>query len=434
MVQNYTKQNQESTSNYTSYDDTEDIVDFLKNPESFRTFDKGLIELLKRNGYPGDTDNLVEMSNYLISKIRDIHSTITKKTVDSWFSGEHRPKIEAGSRQKIYEICFALNLTYKETRWFFHHVYYDRAFNCHTIEEAVFFYAFLNGISYGQAKNIINEIHSAAAETETSSDVESNYTQYIKNKITDFQSEDELKEFLISNKENFASWNRSALNNLNDLMSELIATEEAKKEIDNLKRKLRNELKSHNTSKNLNSIHIDHYGQCGLLMKEILYDAQHQNYYASATEYILETIDNKNIRNNTFLLNRLLCTVSGIPRNTEIPYIVQNNFPSKKVMSDVLSKSKISVSKSYDSIRKMIVLLDFYRFWVQIKIGITDISDNKDNLYTIYLDEANHLLYQCGYEELYAGNPYDWLFLCSAQNDEPLEFFRACMLNLLPDE
>ena len=68
MTQNYTKQNQESTSSYTSYDDTKDIVDFLKNPESFRTFDKGLIELLKRNGYPGDTDNLVEMSKYLFSK------------------------------------------------------------------------------------------------------------------------------------------------------------------------------------------------------------------------------------------------------------------------------------------------------------------------------------------------------------------------------
>ena len=431
MTRNYTKQNQESTSSYTSYDDTEDIVDFLKNPESFRTFDKGLIELLKRNGYPGDTDNLVEMSKYLFSKLRDIHSTITKKTVDSWFSGERRPKIEAGSRQKIYEICFALNLTYKETRWFFHHVYYDRAFNCHTIEEAVFFYAFLNGISYAQAQNIIREIHSAAVKTEASSDAETNYTQYIKDRISDFQSEDELKEFLISNKENFASWNRSALKNLNDLMRELIATEEAKKEIDNLKRKLRNKLKSHNASKDLNSIHID---QCGLLMKEILYDAQHQNYSASAAEYILETIDNKNIRNNTFLLDRLLCTVSGIPKNTEISYIVQNNFPSKKVMSDVLSKSKISVSKSYDSIRKMIVLLDFYRFWVQIKIGITDISDNKDNLYAIYLDEANDLLYQCGYEELYAGNPYDWLFLCSAQNAEPLAFFRACMLNLLPDE
>lgn len=79
MIQNYTKKNQESASNYTSYDDTEDIVDFLKNPESFRTFDKGLIELLKRNGYPGDTDNLVEMSKYLFSKLRDIHSTITKK-------------------------------------------------------------------------------------------------------------------------------------------------------------------------------------------------------------------------------------------------------------------------------------------------------------------------------------------------------------------
>ena len=110
----------------------------------------------------------------------------------------------------------------------------------------------------------------------------------------------------------------------------------------------------------------------------------------------------------------------------QIPYIIRNNFPSRKIMSDVLSDNKISVSKSYDSIRKMIVLLDFYRFWVTVKLKNEDKNLSiDDSLSEIYLEETNACLYQCGYEELYAGNPYDWIFLCCARSENPLEYLRA---------
>ena len=90
------------------------------------------------------------------SKLKDIGSTISRATVMSWFTGNHRPKVEAGSRPKIYELCFAMQLTYEETVWFFQHVYYDRAFNCHNIREAVYYYftsAFLSKSSGNNSEN-----------------------------------------------------------------------------------------------------------------------------------------------------------------------------------------------------------------------------------------------------------------------------------------
>lgn len=432
MEQDYTTFNQESISKYTTYDDIEDAIDFLKNPSSFRTFDVGLIELLKQKGYSGNINNKREMSDYLISKLRNINSKIKDKTVYAWFSGDHRPKIEAGYRQQIYEICFALQLSYKETERFFQHVYYDRAFNCHTIDGAVFYYAFLNRETYAAALSIINEVNEII---ETSSgntcdnEYAANYTQFVRNRISDFHSTDELREFLISNKNYFTSWNVSALNHLHSLINVLLASEEAKKEIDNLKRTI------NRNKDNLNRVNLQlkNYDQCGLLMKEILYDANRSS--EAAAQYILESIDGKNILKNTFILDRLLNTTSGISKTAiDVPYIVRNNFPSKKIMADVLSEHKITKSKSYDSIRKMIILLDFYSFWVRIKIGLADISDySKNEQYNIYLAEANAMLYQCGYEELYAGNPYDWIFLCSSQSDEPIDFFRSCISDLLPD-
>lgn len=66
-----------------------------------------------------------------------------------------------------------------------------------------------------------------------------NYTQFIRNRISDIQSADELKNFLISNKENFNTWNNSALNTLNDLVYELTGDKDSKAKIDNLKKILK---------------------------------------------------------------------------------------------------------------------------------------------------------------------------------------------------
>lgn len=436
MQSSFTIYNQEDTFEYFSIDDIEDAAEYLTDPSSFRSFNIGLAELLIKKGYPGDKDNITELSEYLISKLRKINSSIGNETVISWFSGIHSPKVEAGSRNKIYEICFALELTYEETLWFFHHVYYDRAFNCHTIEEAVYYYCFLNGLSYQEAQKIIQEVEQAPAVT-TNAEKCANYTQFVRDRIHAFESVAELKEFLIQNKENFNTWNESALKTLNQLVLELIGPPESKATIDKLKQLINEKRNKH--TKTL-TFDLADYQNCGLLIKEILFDSQDssENPVQSPAAYVFDAIKKRNTRKNTFILARILET-DRICRDTSkihIPYIIRNNFPSRKTMSDVLSEDKISVSKSYDSIRKMIVLLDFYRFWAneKLKKGYTSFSmDMLSNLSETYVEETNACLYQCGYEELYAGNPYDWIFLSSARSENPLEYFRALIGELCDD-
>ena len=439
MQNSYTQYNQEDTFEYFSIDDIEDATKYLTNPSSFRSFNEGLTELLIKKGYSGNTNNIKELSKYLISRLRKINSTIGDETVISWFSGIHSPKVEAGSRTKIYQICFALELTYKETLWFFHHVYYDRAFNCHMIEEAVYYYSFLNGLSYQEAQKVIQEVEEVeqALTITTNADKSTNYTQFVKNRILDFNSVAELKEFLIMNKDNFNAWNQSALKTLNQLVLELIGPPESKATIDNLKQSI-----NHKRNKNAKTLAFDltDYQNCGLLIKELLLDSQDssENPAQSPAAYVSQAIEGRNTRKNTFILERILGTdkICRDNKKIQIPYIIRNNFPSKKTMSDVLSKDKISVSKSYDSIRKMIVLLDFYRFWAneKLKKGYTNFSmDMLSDLSETYIEEANTCLYQCGYEELYAGNPYDWIFLSSARSEDPLKYFRQLIGELCDD-
>ena len=92
------------------------------------------------------------------------------------------------------------------------------------------------------------------------------------------------------------------------------------------------------------------------------------------------------------------------------------------------TKRKIILEKeNQEQFRKMIVLLDFYRFWLNVKLSVGYTELTKSELTETYIDEANACLVKCGYEELFAANPYDWLFLCAAYSEKPIEYFRACM-------
>ena len=112
MKSDYTLYNQSSIQNYSSIDNVDQAVEYLKDPTHFRSFGQGLTELLQKKNAPVDFSDNAEMADYLFSKLKDIGSTISRATVMSWFTGNHRPKVEAGSRPKIYELCFAMQLTY----------------------------------------------------------------------------------------------------------------------------------------------------------------------------------------------------------------------------------------------------------------------------------------------------------------------------------
>lgn len=440
MEDNYTVHNQNSMIEYASIDAIEEAVDYLKNPESFRGFDQGLVELLKRKGYSGDLGNVAEMTEYLMAKLKNIGSSISKQTLGAWFSGKSRPQIKSDSRIRMYEVCFSLGLTEQETVWFFQHVYYDRAFNCHTIDEAVFYYAFLHGIPYQKAKGIISEIE-AAPIVAVDHNTEPNYTLFVKKRVSEFHTEEELKEFLIANKENFRTWNHSALETLHGLRRELLGDEDMKEGIAALKRQLTRQMgaKTGSGIQNLHLVGGEIYKKCGLLMKEIFYDAEYPDgEYGNArvvpVESVMELIDGRDIYSNNFLLVRLLTTFTGIRKEVKIPYIVSHSFPTKDVISDIFpeneNKSSMPTSKAYDGIRKMIILLDFYRFWlcVKLKIGYTDLS--AEELVRTYCEEADSCLCDCGYEGLYQGNPYDWIFLSSAHSEAPLVYLRSYIAEL----
>ena len=125
----YTKQMEKSIKKSAENKDECDALDFLNDPESFRSFSDGLTEMIERCGFEGDLDSVPEKTQYLLNALGKINVNISAATVKSWFSGKHRPANVSNSREYMYCICFALSADLETTNWFFKNVYYDRVFN-----------------------------------------------------------------------------------------------------------------------------------------------------------------------------------------------------------------------------------------------------------------------------------------------------------------
>ena len=107
--------------------------------------------------------------------------------------------------------------------------------------------------------------------------------------------------------------------------------------------------------------------------------------------------------------------------------LAEESFPDREGILLIISGKHVS----YERVRKTLILLVFYVFWVGIALK------QKNNTYRARigdyercLDEMNRYLVDSGYPELYAGNPYDSIFMYAAQDDYPLTTFREYMNEL----
>ena len=118
----------------------------------------------------------------------------------------------------MFQICFALSATFSDTKWFFHHVYFDRNFNCHCIEEAVYYYCILNRLPYARAQELITVINSYP-EIEKPDNSNTVYTQDIINFMENCSSEEQLLHYFKENKYVFRHWNQTALRQIHAMLA-----------------------------------------------------------------------------------------------------------------------------------------------------------------------------------------------------------------------
>lgn len=107
-------------------------------------------------------------------------------------------------------------------------------------------------------------------------------------------------------------------------------------------------------------------------------------------------------------------------KNADLPKEIKSRFPEAGSFS--------KKNPTYEELRKMIILLYSYCFWYQVQHQKVECELDD------YVAEMNATLTECGFSELYMGNPFDWMFLYCTLEEYPLDTFRGLLAEAIDSE
>ena len=290
-------------------EDYTELIDVLNSEDSFRSFGDGLLTFLKKSKPELIAETAIKYIGELCAKngvsVGDIASINTLK---SWFKDGPRPKKSEDSRDAMFALAFALEFTPDETVELFHKVYLDRAFNFRNEKELVYYFCLANGKTWADAKKTI-----AAIEHDVDGNDATLHTAAIQTDVDKFSNESELLAYIKTHRHNMD------LNNVT-----------AKKCLD----KLINQAKECATKE---SELPEHEGQFDGAWKR-------EKTVSINFMYALITDMSPSVKKGT----------TTVFKNARLPKEIKNRFPEAGSFSEK--------EPTYESIRKMIVMLFSYTF------------------------------------------------------------------------
>lgn len=378
---------------------------------SFRDFGTSLSEFLaKRYGIEKDPSACLDL---LQRKFRENVGS-KPRGMEKWFTGG------AGiSRKTAFQLVFALDLDVTETNDFFRRIYLDRSFNCHDLTEAVYYFCRRHHLDYKAAKEILSEVEQAAKSAPAKDPKESGtrevlYTSSIQNMISSMTSKDQLVQYLGDNYDAFTASQESARLQIRELWGAI--TEDgglAKREAKCL---LSGSMAYSFVKKGEHPRDKEEKEEAARFRSDVPAVGTGSDSVWSTLSQIFG-LDRKQLQD--FGSDRSLKQI--LKDNSILHAQAQRDFPDRDGIEKALNGAKMSD----DRIRRILVFLGFYAFWTSRlydengKKRTAQESDGADCYYTL-----NRRLLEAGFQSLYFGNPYDWIFLWSMKDEDPLGTFR----------
>lgn len=412
--------------NYSSPDFIHDLGDNTEELEKLvnefnRPFSEGLTLLLKYSSYDGNLNDLEEKRAFIRMKLKSIGASKDEKTIFNWLKGVTEPDANEKTRDRIYRLCFALSVSTDVVNWFFNHVYFQRSFNCHRIEEAVYYYCFNHNYSYEHAQQLISEIQTFPEQEVPDPDAVF-YTTEIQQQLDYCCTDEDLKRYFRTNKWTFQE------NQANQRTQKVLCVLLEKIQGKETDRVIAEKIKE----KKITYVEDREIADCGLIIQEVLsLDEPHLNIEDESDSHsLLNCLLRGNDISSTSIMLKCIYGKLGSEedirtKKIHLPAKGRENFPSEKVFSDLrLQKEELYASKNYDAIRKCLILLTFYQFWCEYKLDFSKFPDDNKELYDMYESGTNDYLTECGYDILNPVNSYDRLFMLCSGSATPLETFR----------
>ena len=385
--------------NYELNPDSEDFEKKLAEVASqFRTFDVALTDFLIEQGLIGEAATTDEIVSFITERCK-MAGVEPPRNRKKWFS-EHKPI----KRETAFDLCFAFGFDLSQSEDFFRRVCLKRGFDGHDMTEIVYRFAIRKGLSYAKAQEILAQIKRVKTENKIS-DSEVIYTDMIQAEVDEIDSEDDLISYLKEAASSFGYNNATATRYIRSFWDE-IAGDDGLAAI---------ELRDHHHNYEEDT---EAYGKAeGQMRVRATKDDSLWEIYLQILG--LSYIDTKLIGTDR--------SIKPILKDKDfINSLAEDSFPDRDGLNKILNGEHVS----HERVRKILILLAFYRYWTKLLIKTGDYGVKGGEI--IRCEQTiNNYLEDAGYPSLYIGNPYDWLILYSLANSEiPLMTFRGFMQEL----
>lgn len=380
---------------YTISDEEDYMEELKKAAELFRTFDGALDTFLAEQGYLGDSEDVDAKILFLASQFKEAGMD-APRNMKRWFT-EHR-RIE---RRTAFHICFAFRLKVEEAEDFLRRICLMRGFDCHHMEEIVYYYALKNSLDYGTAKGILDRIPVVKSGKLNTENVV--YTKLLVEDIDRIGSAKELISYLTQNAGRFGYNNAAAYTAIKAVWEQLASPQG---------------LAVRERRKLYPSFDREEPG-----MGEDQGRKERKRSEDSIWEIYLQILGLAGSQAAPFYKNRRMKTI--LRENPLLHPLAEASFPDRDGLTKILNGEHVS----YERVRKTMILLVFYRFWVGRALRENDYSAGYGDADRC-LASMDDFLAEAGYPAMYPGNPYDFVFLFAIHAEMPLLTFRDFMREL----
>ena len=352
----------------------EKVISFLNDVSTFRSFGDGLIWVItqKKPSLTGCTPK--EIAKSILSILSDKEIKFNRNTLDGWLTSK-RPKKGDDSRENLFRLSFALDLTDLETAYLFQKVYLDRSFNPRCKQEFIYYYCLSHHKDYQHAQALLDKVDNSRCAVGTD---EFFPTQQLMNDASALKSDEEIVQYILSHANAFEFNNVRAIKKRDELLKDV--RQLVKAEISDCEQYEYDNILKYKTKSSV-----------------------------SVNTVFQVIIDQMRLERNE--------KRTSIFKDSLLPGEIKINFPQQ----NILQKKK----PSYDELRKSIILLFSYQFWRKNKLNTETKPKENSEVFDDFEMQLSDLLNDIGFPPLYYGNPYDWLFLYCTTTDKPLDTFRG---------
>ena len=379
----------ETQADMLSPDNDDYEAKLLEAAASFRNISESLSAFISEYGYSGNENDSKSKTAFIRKKFAD-EGIPVPRNIAEWFTSDKR--IE---RNTAFQICFAFRLNVKQTDDFFRRVYLSRSFDCHSIKETVYYFCINNKLAYSDAESLIKQLPDD--EKGRIDDTDILYTGGIVEKVRSFTAKEELIDYIRENISHFGYNNATATKYIREIWKKISA---------------------------VNGIA---YKEGRLIESAYLLSPEDRYAVVDKGSDSLWNIYSQILGLDNYQVTKIYTgrsIKSALVNNKLLPPLAEAAFPDRDGINKILN----GVHVSNERIRKTMILLVFYAYWAE------KIIENNNEFFRSSETDAERCLYRLnkylldsGYPEMYAGNPYDWIFLWAIKDDYPLLTFRNYM-------